>query len=229
MMGQRGRRAAENARQYRVIDQSLSSYATLQDECDCRARLLNMTQVVVSLFLCAFAFMGDDVIASLGYEPTIARFVIAVIAVFIFSLSIIEYIVDWKQQAGRYGDAAERLASLKMQYRRTFSEGAHEPAVYGSLTEEYNNVMATLPRIPERSFVRLKAAHQFKRLLSQRISDNPKAPRWFLRLQLRFEGIHRAIQEDSQEDRQTAIAVPKKEQEALSGEDSRNIPGGESS
>ena len=205
------RMTTENDRQYRVIDQSLSSYATLRDRCECRAHTLNVTLVGVSLFLCSFAFMGDNVIASLGYDPSITRFTTGIISAVILVLSVMEYVVEWKRQAARYGDAAGRLASLKALYRQAFSEGNCGPDIYQRLTGEYNKVMATLPPIPNREFTGLKAAHEFKRLLSQRISDNPKAPRWVLRLQLRIEGV--------------CYAFSEKGKEALSVEDSRDTGG----
>ena len=188
--------AVENDRQYRVVDQSLSSHAALRDKYECRARWLNVTQVSVSLFLCAFAFMGDDVIASIGYDPGVARVTTGLIAIVILSLSIAEYVVDWKRQSGLYGEAADRLAWLKAQYRQVFSEKTGQMEVYERLTDEYNNVMGTLPRIPERYFAGLKAAHVFKRLVSQRISDNPKVPVWFVKLQLRIEGVFHAIKKE---------------------------------
>lgn len=199
-MTEHDRISAENDRQYRVVDQSLSSYSTLRDRSEFRARSLDVTLVAVALLLCTFAFMSDDVIASLGYDPGMTRFTMGIISAFVLVLSIMEYMVDWKGQAGRYGAAAERLGTLKGLYRQAFNEGVGESEDYERLTGEYNKVMDSLPPIPNREFVALKAAHEFKRVLSQRISDNPKAPRWILRLQLRMEGLCQVVSKNGKEE-----------------------------
>ena len=67
--------------------------------------------------------------------------------------------------------------------------------------------MEVLPPIPERDFIQLKADHQFKRIMSRRLSQNPKVPKWFLRIQLRLEGIRVALKKEEKnradEDRET--------------------------
>jgi hypothetical protein len=64
-----------------------------------------------------------------------------------------------------------------------------------SLGREFEKLRKTLPPVPERDFLNLKSKHVVKRLLSERISENPKTPVWFLLLQLRIEGIQRALKE----------------------------------
>ena len=84
----------ENDRQYELTDQLLSMHASLRDKYERRALLLNTTLVAISLFLSVFAFVGDEVLVSLGYRPPIARFFFGFSAVIVLILSITEFRVD---------------------------------------------------------------------------------------------------------------------------------------
>lgn len=180
----------ENERQYKLVDQLLSMHASLRDKYGRRAFWLNTAQIGISLFLCMFAFVGDDVLRSLGYHPPVARFVLGFSAAIALMLSITEFRIDWKTIGSRHVNAVGHLSTLKARYRKGFNESAGSDSKKNlELTTEYQKTMAILPPIPERHFIQLKADHQFKRILSQTLSQNPKAPGWFLRLQLRFQGI----------------------------------------
>lgn len=181
----------ENERQYRLVDQLLSMHSLLGEKYERRAFWLNTSQIGISLFLCVFAFVGDNVLTSLGFHPPMARFVLGFSAVIVLILSITEFRVDWKAVGSRHTNAVGRLSALKAKYRMAFNESAgNDPKKNTRLTIEYQKTIAILPPIPERHFVRLKATHQFKRILSQELSQNPKAPEWFLRILLRLEGMY---------------------------------------
>ena len=187
----------ENERQYELIDQLLSMHSSQRDKYGRRAFRLNTIQIGISLFLCVFAFVGDGLLESLGYHPPMARFVLGLSAVVVLLLSITEFRVDWKAIGSKHAEAVERLARLKKEYRKAFNEFAGNDSKKNSrLTTEYDKTMAILPPIPERHFNQLKASHQFKRILSQRLSQNPKTPTWFLRVQLRLEGMRAALRKE---------------------------------
>ena len=187
----------ENERQYKLVDQLLSMHASLRDKYGRRAFWLNTAQIGISLFLCVFAFVGDGILRSLGYHPPLARFVLGFSAVIALMLSITEFRVDWRTIGSRHVEAVGYLSALKAKYRNAFNESASGASKKNSrLTTEYQKTMAILPPIPERRFIQLKADHQFKRILSQRLSQNPKIPGWFLRIQLRLEGMYAALKKD---------------------------------
>ena len=184
----------ENERQYKLVDQSLSMHSSLRDENQQCAFWLNTTQIGISLFLCVFVFVGDNVLSSLGYDPAMARFILGFSAVIVLLLSITEFRVDWRSIGSRHAQAVEHLARLKAKYRKAFSESHGNDSKKNSmLTTQYEKTIINLPPIPERHFNRLKAQHQFKGILSRRLSQNPKAPEWFLRIQLRLEGVCTAL------------------------------------
>lgn len=187
----------ENERQYELIDQLLSMHSTLRDRYRRRSFLLNTSLIGISLFLSVFAFVGDDVLKSLSYHPPMTRFVLGFSAVIVLLLSITEYRVDWRAIGARHIEAVKCLAKLKAKYRKAFNESTGNDSKKNSrLMIEYDKTMAILPPIPERNFNQLKASHQYKRILSQRLSQNPKAPAWFLRAQLRLEGMRTAFRKE---------------------------------
>jgi len=183
----------ENEREYRVLDQMLTMHALLRDRLERRAFWLNTSLVGAALVLCVFGFVGDDTLLALALHPAMTRFVLGFVAVFVLVLSITEFRVDWKSASGKHGEAAHRLCALKAQFRKCFAEtGGTDAKKNGRLSTEYEKAMRALLPIPERWFSRLKAEYQMKKLLSQRITKHPKTPIWFLRLQLRLEGVAEA-------------------------------------
>jgi len=184
----------ENERQYRVIDQMLTMHSSLRDRMERRAFWLNTVLIASSLFLTVFSFVGDDLLRALSLNPVLTRFVLGLVAVVVLICSITEFRVDWRSAAGKHSEAVSRLARMKAKYRQSFTDtGGNDPQTNTILTSECDNMMSNLSTIPDRWFNVLKAEHRFKRILSERISQCPKTPRCFLRLQLRIEGIQEAL------------------------------------
>lgn len=172
----------------------LTMHSSVRDRMERRAFWLNTTLIASSLFLTLFVFVGDDLLRTLGLDTAMTRFVLGLVAVLVLICSITEYRVDWRSVAGRHAEAVSRLATLKAKYRKSFTEtGGIDAEKNAILTSEYDFVMNSLLAIPDRWFNALKAEHEFKRLLSERISRFPNTPRWFLKLQLRIEGIREAL------------------------------------
>ena len=185
----------ENERQYRVIDQMLTMHSSYRDRMERRAFWLNTLLIASSVVLTVFAFISDDLLRTLGIDPAISRFLLGWIAVVVLVCAITEFRVDWRTVAGRHDEAVSRLKSLKAKYRKAHTEtGGDDDKKNARLTSEYDKTLGDLPSIPDRWFATLKAEHQFKRMLSERISLCPKAPKWYLSLQLRKEGISEARQ-----------------------------------
>ena len=185
----------ENERQYRVVDQMLTMHSLLRDRMERRAFWLNTVLIASSLFLTVFTFVGDDVLRALNLDPALTRFVLGLIAVVVLICSITEFRVDWRSVAGRHAEAVSRLARMKAKYRQSFTDtGGNDPLMNTLLTSECDNMMSNITTIPDRWFNVLKAEHQFKRLLSERISQCPRTPIWFLKLHLRIEGIKETLQ-----------------------------------
>lgn len=185
----------ESARQYRLVDQMLSMHARLRDVYERRAFVLNTGLIGVSLLLCVLAFVGDEVLSLLARDSRISRIQLGFIGLVLLLLSIAEYRVDWRGAGTRHQEAVQRLAALKALYRREPTA----PELEG-LTEKYEATMALLPPIPERWFCRLKARHLFKLNLSERLSANPLAYEWLVRVRLRLQGRHIALRPRKKEE-----------------------------
>ena len=184
----------ENNRQYDTVNQMLTMHALLRDKYYSRAFWLNTIQIGVSLTLCCFAFVGDNQFLSIGLQPPIFRIFLGLLAIAILLLSITEYRVDWKHKVSEHASAVRHLAGLKAMYRKAYiSHMGSDVDANFRLTDHYERTMTLLPPVPEKFFNQLKAVHQFKGLLSRRLSQNPKAPEWFIRIQLRLEGIYMAL------------------------------------
>lgn len=190
----KGRSEDEADRQYRLVDQLLSMHSLLRDRYHFRAFLLNTLQIAASLFLCALAFVADEVLQAAGLYPQRTRLALGLCALAVLVIAIAEYRVDWKAAGSRHAEAAAKLGLLKARYRRNWAqEKAEDREAQKRLTEEYDRTMSILPPIPDRRFNGLKADHLFKRTLSARLSENPKTFAWFLRGQLRLEGMRQAL------------------------------------
>lgn len=184
----------ENDRQYGLVDQLVTMHAQLRDRYMRRSTVLSTGQIAISLFLCVVAFIVDDVLVAMGYSPPAARFVLGFAAAGVLVLSIVEFRVDWRAAASRHADAVGELGALKAEYRRFYVESqADDHEKDGVLTGKFEGLVGRLPPIPERDFVRLKARHQYKRILSELVSRDARAPVWLLRLRLRVEGIGSAL------------------------------------
>ena len=186
--------ASETERQYRVVDQLLTMHSSYRDRLERRAFWLNTCLVSLTLFLTVFVFVGDAVLFNLGLDPEAIRFLLGIVSVSALIVSITEFRVAWGPAAGRHDVATRTLGNLKAEYQRsiTSSKGSDSDDS-GRLTEEFTRAMATLPPIPDRWFIKLKAEHLFKIEISKRVSEVPRAPVCFLKGQLRLRGIRSAI------------------------------------
>ena len=181
---------AEFDRQYAVLDQSLSMHAWLRDRYEKRAFWLNTCQIGVSLFLCSLAFVGDHMFDAANLDAGRTRMLLGSIATLILLVSVTEFRVDWKSRAVKHDDAVKRLGALKTEYRKCrakLREGRCDDMP--RLDADYHRAMDRVPAIPEQYFARLKAAHQFKVVLSKKASENPLCPAWAMRVWLRWDGI----------------------------------------
>ena len=185
--------ASDTQRQYRVVDQSLTMHALLRDRYFRRALVLNTAQIGISLFLCAFAFVPDNLLASINLAPTTARFAVGIAGVCLLLVAITEFRVDWRATGSLHAAAVRELSEIKGQLRRSYHERSDNDIDTKQLTTKYEKTMGIVPPIPERYFLKLKSRHEFKRVLSEEVSHSPTAPVWLLRLRLRWSGSLRAF------------------------------------
>lgn len=175
----------ELRRQQRVLDQMVTAYSVLRDRYRRRSRWLNIGLLGCSVALCACAFMSDSLLLRYGVSSQECRLVIGLLSVAVFFLSLVEFRVDWKSRAAAFGDAAEKVATLKLRIRGLIDEGGDgDPQHVSAVAAEYAVAMEALPRIPDDQFLSLKAVHARKIVLSKMVDEHPGAPVFALRAML---------------------------------------------
>jgi hypothetical protein len=158
--------AKETQRQREVVDLMASAHASLRDGYRRRATIMTCTLLALSVIATAFAFAaGDTHVTLLGQTHDRATW-LGWFAVATFTLTLVDLVLDWRGQARRHEDATRQLAALKAEYRKP-------AAAHDRLAERYQVVMETIPEIPERRFLALKAAHLRKAELSRILSSHP--------------------------------------------------------
>jgi hypothetical protein len=176
----------ENERQYKIVDQMATAHAVLRDRFGRRARVLNLLVLSLSIILNALVFASDDTFRLLFFgHGADAKVWIGVASVILLALAIIGFRVDWESQSRSHKDAVERLSQLKANYREADCNKGKD--CQENLTRQYARTMELLPPIPEHLFIRLKAYHKFKRLLSAELDAHPGVPIFILRLRLRWK------------------------------------------
>ncbi len=183
-------RKSVGQRQFDIVDQMLSMHAMLRDKFRKKHLYLNLSLLLVSVFLCAVVFVDRSIFSSFGLEAKTINFSMGIASVLCFAFSLIEYRVDWQGKAAMHTDAVKKLSSLKADYRDIYTtelEETHKESNH--LSKEYQNVMDNIVEIPEGFFLELKAKHLRKVLLSKKISVAPGAPIILLKMQLLFGSI----------------------------------------
>ena len=167
----------------------MSMHSALRDRYARRARFLTLAILGCSVVLCTITFLPDNALEPLGVSAAANRFIIGGFASLVLFLSIVELFVRWQTISAHYGEAAEKLAKLKFQYRAASSGGEVDAEKCDLLKREYEECMEKLPPIPDKLFPSLKSYHIRKVRLSRMIDSNPGCPVWFLRLRLLIKGI----------------------------------------
>lgn len=147
-------------------------HSALRDRYAAQGKTLRVAQLVLSVVATAFAFAGDNAdVALLGLTANRTTW-LGWVAVMILTLSIVDLVFDKSGHAGQHDSAVRQLATLKAGYR-VDPAPEEESAHLDQMTERYETTMDSIPSIPERLFVRLKARHLRKVEVSRVLSDHP--------------------------------------------------------
>jgi len=179
-------------KQYRVLDQTLSMHASLRDCYKLRALVLNCFLLFAAVVLNACVFIDDATLTTLGLDAGRVTIAISLSSVAIFAISILELRVDWNGVAKGHESAVEKLSVLKFKYRESIDRAkAHCETEHLALATEYARTCADIPPIPEAVFNKLKRRHLLKKLVSEKIAQNPGVPIWMVKTKIHMHGIHK--------------------------------------
>ena len=192
-MGEQCTTPADVTRRMRISDQMVTIYSVLRDRYACRAQCLTLGIFGASVVLCTCTFLPDGALVAAGISATASKIIVGVVSSFVLFASVAELCLSWRERSRSYGEAADRVATIKALCRGVSDAIAPDDRAcrMARLVQEYDGVMATLPRVPDRQFVGLKAYHIRKVRLSQMLDESAGCPVWLLRLRLLMSGVTR--------------------------------------
>jgi hypothetical protein len=162
----------EIGRQRRVINQIASMQATLRDWDRAFGTALVCVVLLTALIGVAFAFAGNDqTVSILGLQARRTTW-LGWLAVFTFAVTLLELVFDPRDAGRRRAEAVQALSALKWEYRASVPIGQAEESLK-RLSKHYEEVMESVPEIPDLLFNRLKAAHLRKNEISDILSHQP--------------------------------------------------------
>ncbi len=157
-------------------DQMVTAHSILRDRYEARSNLLsgiNIFSAAVVTFLSVASLEIKDALLPVTINPD---YLLATLAFVSFCGSLAELHFRWREKASVHADAANSYARLKL----SLAEGVAEKSTlthdrYVSLKTAYDSTSDAVARIPDRQFVKLKAAHKRKINLSSYLDDHPSA------------------------------------------------------
>jgi hypothetical protein len=179
----------ETERQAEVVDLMLTAYSRLRDRYLRLGLLLSAILLLVSAILCGFTFATDQDLKSLPWLGSRGLGWLRVIGVIGFASAVLEVKLDFSGLGRRYGDAAERVATLKATFSQALRAAPLSEPARDELSQAYWATMGGIPRIPERSFPAMKAAHVRKVELCRRLDSSPLRPVWLVRVDILLDGL----------------------------------------
>ena len=175
----------ELGRRRRVVDMMLTAHSILRDRYAWRAASVDVAGLAFSVVLCLLTFVDPALLRYLGASDDRARLILGLCAGVVFFVSLVQLRVDWKARSERHGKAVERLARVKALYRRVKHElesvGGGRQADLVRALQEGDALLEDIIPIPDREFVRLKALHNRKVLVSRALDRLPAASLTLLR------------------------------------------------
>lgn len=147
-------------------------HSLMRDRARLQGVLLVCVVLVASVVATAFAFAGgDDTVSIFRLEGERSTW-LGWFAIAVFSLTLVDLVLDRRGVASHHGDAVRQLSTLKAEYRTMPPSGAAEEEC-SRRTALYQAAMEALPPLPERLFNRLKAKHLEKVQVSRCLSSRP--------------------------------------------------------
>lgn len=186
-------------RKYRVLRQTLGIHSILRDRFALRAKVVESTLLVCSVIFCATTFANDELYQVLGIGIAQGKVVLGITSVTAFAASLILLFVDWKGQAEKHSQAAERWSKVLALYRDAWhSDGTWEHAKIKRLNEAYWDAdERTVPLPSGAAFAKLKSTFLIGVEISKMKSRYPGCPRLILGLIIRLAGTYKAIRESA--------------------------------
>lgn len=172
-------------KQAKVIDMMITMHSVLADRYIRRSKILEVGMFAISIVLVSIIFLDPTVLSYFNIKPETARIVIGLSSIFIFFMSILLLIVDWKGKAVQHRDAFYTLVKLKTEWRDILTNFEEiDKRDLREFTNKSSLIVSQLTPIPDRCFNKLKSIHYKKIELSKMISQHPGSSVFLLQLKV---------------------------------------------
>lgn len=169
---------------------TLTAHAILRDRFRRDAMVLEISIFAITAVLLLTALIDAAVFRALAIDSERARTALGVLAVTAAVLAFVQTIVDWKERGGEHRRAVSVLAPVKGRGRRLlFARVTDDSREVLEWMREADDVLATLPPIPDLKFAQLKALHARKVEVSKLLDVYPGVPLVILRAWLFWRDI----------------------------------------
>lgn len=181
----------------KVFDQCASMHFKLSDEYKRLSIFEDIFEIAISVLLCGITFLDCEKYFHFSTKTSSLIIGFASISLLIFTL--VKQILGHKQLCEKHQIAGKMYAKSKLDLTIKIAEWTIHPQsdieILSYLNDHYS-VLNDLPQIPEKHFLRLKHAHQFKIEFSKFL-DNHQNNSWlFCKIKFRF-----AINSSSKKDK----------------------------
>lgn len=195
-------------RMWRVVDQSLTSHSVLRDRYRSRERWVLITIVGLSIAATAIAFVSGGTAVRLGSLLVTWASASGTLTAAIFFITLAGLILEWGRKSWAHEHAVHRLAELKATLRSLSPDGDVVSTGRLDVQELYERTMSSIPEIPDRQFLPLKALHNRKVLVSQLIDTHRGAPLPYLWLLAAINGMRGSSKAQSRTDGEGTVEQP---------------------
>jgi hypothetical protein len=165
-------------RALRVADQQATAYAVLNDRYKLRARLLDISILLLSVWLVAMTFVEPRIGDSLSPPFMRRELWIGLLSVGTFMLSAVQLLVDWKGRAASYSRSLAAVSGFVKTYRSLGKASQPQAGPIQQALAAYQAMTDSIESVPEAEFLKLKRRHHLKLAVSAMLDERPGMSIW---------------------------------------------------
>lgn len=169
------------------IDQFTTAHSIMRDSLRRKSGIISGITLFSSAAVTFLAIASDNIKEALLPNAVNSDYLLSTLAFVILCGSLAELQFKWRDRAAEHAEAASSFARLKLLFSREAALGADETQQgYVGLKTAYDNVCDMAVKLPDRQFIKLKAAHRRKIELSKYIDEHPHGSIWLTKLKLKW-------------------------------------------
>ena len=158
-----------------IADMMVSAHSLIRDQLRFWSTLIDLHVIVMSGWLSALSFAPDDLLKIVNPTDFKSQYVVGVLGVFTFCLSLVQLQLNLKGRSESHDNAAKEIARIKGDISTYLSFTSPELRDLDVLIKRYADVCEMVIKIPEAKFLSVKAHHKRKVEISKYIDAHPCA------------------------------------------------------